>query len=179
MSGAEVKKRCVFFLGGYEPIPPERQHERFIRELARFERTWNVTASVSDMSLSDDGAIALWRIETRGPNWTVETEYRSLLWDDMVVADFGRSDWVRVPRGDRGLRRFHPVRARRGAISRSTGAMGCSSSIRFSSSRRFVAAAIAAAWLGVRLGMPLPFLFAPALAYRGLCRAADLFRGAT
>ena len=98
MSGGEVRKRCVFFLGGYEPITPERQHERFMRELARFERTWNVTTSVSDMSVSGDGAIALWRVETRGPNWSVETEYRSLLWDDMVEADFGRSDWVRVPR---------------------------------------------------------------------------------
>ena len=70
-----------------------------MRELARFERTWNVTASVSDMSLSDDDAIALWRVETRGPNWSVETEYRSLLWGDVVEADFGRSDWVRMPRG--------------------------------------------------------------------------------
>ena len=59
MSGGEVRKRCVFFQGGYEPMAPARQHERFVRELGRFARTWNVATSVSDMSLSDDGGIAL------------------------------------------------------------------------------------------------------------------------
>src|SRR3954449_5918541 len=99
MSGGDVRKRCVFFLGGYEPMAPERQHERFAREIVRFQRTWNVTASVSDLSVSSDHAIAQWHVETRGPNWSVETEYRALYWGDVVEADFGRSEWVRVPRG--------------------------------------------------------------------------------
>jgi hypothetical protein len=98
MTLATVEKRCVFFLGGYEPISPERQHERFSREIQRFERTWNVATSVSVMALSKDSAVASWRIETRAPNWRVETEYRSLRWDDVVAADFARSDVVRLPR---------------------------------------------------------------------------------
>ena len=98
MTLATVKKRCVFFLGGYEPISPERQHERFSREIKRFERTWNVATSVSVMALSKDSAVASWRVETRAPNWRVETEYRSLRWDDIVAADFARSDIVRLPR---------------------------------------------------------------------------------
>lgn len=97
MVGQEVRKRCVFFLGGYEPIPPERQHERFIRELGRFQQTWQVASTVSDLTLSEGGAIASWQVETRGPNWAVETEYRSLLWGDLVASDFERSDWERVP----------------------------------------------------------------------------------
>lgn len=97
MVAQEVKKRCVFFLGGYEPIPPERQHERFVRELGRFQQTWQVTSSVSDLTLSEGGAIASWQVETRGPNWAVDTEYRSLLWGDLVASDFERSDWERVP----------------------------------------------------------------------------------
>lgn len=98
MAGQEVGKRCVFFLGGYEPIPAERQHERFVRELQRFEQTWGTTTKVSPMTLSAGGAAAVWRIQTQGRNWSVETEYRSLLWEDFVRADFARSDWVRVPR---------------------------------------------------------------------------------
>jgi hypothetical protein len=97
MAAQEVKRRCVFFLGGYEPIPPERQHERFIRELGRFQQTWHVTSTVSDLTLAEDGAVGSWRVETKGPNWAVETEYRSLLWGDLVSSDFERSDWERVP----------------------------------------------------------------------------------
>jgi hypothetical protein len=97
MAAQEVKRRCVFFLGGYEPIPPERQHERFIRELGRFQQTWHVASTVSDLSLAEGGAIGSWRVETKGPNWAVETEYRSLLWGDLVASDFERSDWERVP----------------------------------------------------------------------------------
>lgn len=91
-----VKKRCVFFLGGYEPIPPERQRERYIRELARSEKTWSATASVTPLEMSPDHLVGLWRIEARGPNWKTDAEYHSLLWDDMVIADFARPAWKRL-----------------------------------------------------------------------------------
>lgn len=97
MAVQEVRKRCVFFLGGYEPIPPERQHERFVRELGRFQQTWQVASTVSGLTLSEAGAVGSWQVETRGPNWAVDTEYRSLLWGDLVASDFERSDWERVP----------------------------------------------------------------------------------
>ncbi len=91
-----VKKRCVFFLGGYEPIPPQRQHERYIRELSRSEKTWAATAQVGPLELSADRLVGLWRIETRGPNWKTDAEYHSLLWDDMVIGDFARPAWKRL-----------------------------------------------------------------------------------
>ncbi|MGE3145974.1 MAG: hypothetical protein AB7K35_10340 [Pseudorhodoplanes sp.] len=95
----EVKKRCIFFIGGYEPIPPDRAHERFKRELQRFEKTWNVSCTVSDAEVTPDGAIAAWRVHTAGPDWSTDSEYRALIWSDFVLQDFARSDWVRVPRG--------------------------------------------------------------------------------
>ena len=97
MAQQEVRKRCVFFLGGYEPIPAVRQRERFVRELARFQQTWQVSAEVSGLEISADGAVASWRVQAKGPNWAVETDYNSLLWGDLVEADFARSDWERVP----------------------------------------------------------------------------------
>src|SRR5437868_3367168 len=96
MSDPKVKKRCVFFLGGYEPILPQRQHERYIRELARSQRTWAVSAEVGPLEPLSDGHIGLWRIAARGPNWSTDAEYRSLLWDDMVIADFARPAWKRL-----------------------------------------------------------------------------------
>ncbi|MBI4275862.1 MAG: hypothetical protein HY659_14295 [Rhizobiales bacterium] len=94
-----VHKRCMILLGGYEPIPPDRQYHRFVRELQRFERTWNVAATASDVMLSPDGLVASWQIETQGPNWRVDTDYVLLRWDDMVATDFARSEWSRISGG--------------------------------------------------------------------------------
>ncbi len=93
-------------LGGYEPAGPERQHERFVRELARFTQAWNVRATASAPGLTADGAVASWRVETRAPNWRVETDYLLLRWDDFVAADFARPDWNRLPDGVAALGDF-------------------------------------------------------------------------
>lgn len=93
-----VKKRCVFFLGGYEPIPPERQRERYIRELSRSERVWSVKTQVGQLELARERMVGTWRIAAHGPNWTTDAEYNSLLWHDIVLADFARPGWRRVPR---------------------------------------------------------------------------------
>lgn len=98
MSDPTVKKRCVFFLGGYEPIPPERQRERYIRELARSERVWAVKAEVGPLELAPERRIGTWRIAASAPNWRTEAEYNSLLWDDIVIADFDRPGWQRLLR---------------------------------------------------------------------------------
>jgi hypothetical protein len=168
MSGGEVRKRCVFFLGGYEPITPARQHERFVRELTRFSGTWNVTTSVSDMSVSGDGAIALWRVDTRGPNWSVETEYRSLLWGDLVEADFGRSDRVRVPRAFGAFADFifSGTAWRYFAVNWRYGLFFSYPLLIVAS---FIAAAVTMALLAVRLGLPMPLLFAPLVAILVFC----------
>jgi hypothetical protein len=91
-----VKKRCVFFLGGYEPIPPERQRERYIRELARSQKTWAASSEVGPLEMSPDRLVGLWRIRAWGPNWATEAQYHSLLWDDMVIEDFARPSWKRL-----------------------------------------------------------------------------------
>ena len=93
---APVRKRCVFFLGGYEPIPPQRQRERYIRELTRSAKVWGAQTGVGPLDLVTDIPRATWAIETRGPNWATAAEYRSLLWDDVVISDFARTPWNRL-----------------------------------------------------------------------------------
>lgn len=158
-----VKKRCIFFLGGYEPIPPERQRERYIRELSRAEKTWAAAGEVGPLELSPDGHLGAWRTQMRGPNWVTQSEYRSLLWDDMVIADFARPTWKRLALAVRafsdfiatgtafrylrlnwryGLFFFYPVLLLLG----------------------FAAIAGAAACWAARIGLPLPWLSAPLLA---------------
>src|SRR6202790_5815076 len=56
-AGAEAStlltKRLVFHLGGYDPITPYVvAQRRFVRELARFERTWSIKASMGALNES-------------------------------------------------------------------------------------------------------------------------------
>ena len=71
-----VTKRSVVFLCGYEIAPPDVHHRRFGRELPVFEKAWNVKCEQSQCSVDPERHIGLWRLDTRGPNWRVETEYR-------------------------------------------------------------------------------------------------------
>src|ERR1700686_3206137 len=101
-AGAEGKtiiaKRLVFHLGGYDPITPHVvAQQRFVRELARFERTWSVKASMG--ALHEGADQAKWSVITSGPNWSVESDYRLIRWDD-VIEDFSdQTIWRRVALG--------------------------------------------------------------------------------
>jgi hypothetical protein len=106
MPAAPIRKRCFVQMIGYEPVGVEHQHRRFIREMARFEKTWNVHGEVSPISLSADGAVANWTVETRGPSWRVATDYYYFHWDEFVSADIRESDWWRFPLGIAALFEF-------------------------------------------------------------------------
>lgn len=99
MATGIVKKRCFLCIGGYEPIGPEWWHQRFIRELKRFEATWSAASAVSEAVVAADGAVATWTIDSRGANWRVETDHCLLRWDDFVATDFKRSKLERLPKG--------------------------------------------------------------------------------
>jgi hypothetical protein len=106
MPKALVRKRCFVQMTGYEPVGPEHQHRRFIREMARFQKAWNVQGSVSPPKLSADGAVASWAVEAWGPNWRVATDFHWFRWDDFVAADMAKSDWWRFPLGIAALMEF-------------------------------------------------------------------------
>src|SRR5258705_9830403 len=101
-AGAEastiVAKRLVFHLGGYDPITPYVvAQRRFVRELARFERTWSAKASIG--ALDENADQAKWSVITKGPNWQVESDYR-LVRSDHGIEDFsGQKVWGRGPLG--------------------------------------------------------------------------------
>jgi hypothetical protein len=93
-------------------------HERFLRELSRFERTWSVTASVSGIAIEADQA--MWNVVTSGPNWQVETQCRLVRWDD-VMAEYGRRPaWQRIPLGLLACADFVVGRALWGYVRTST-----------------------------------------------------------
>lgn len=92
-----IARRHVFFLAGYDPIDLRAQHSRFRREVAKFEKTWSVSADVSDRETGPDGE--RWHLTTRGPGWTVSTLFEPLDWHDIVVADLARPAIPRLLKG--------------------------------------------------------------------------------
>ena len=87
-----VKKRCFFYLPGYELISSAGVHRRFATELERFRSTWRAAATMSPPKPAQDGLVS-WRIESRGPNWRVDTDVTLLDWSDVLFADFSQPPW--------------------------------------------------------------------------------------
>lgn len=84
-----IARRHVFFLAGYDPIDLRAQHSRFKREIAKFEKTWKLSAAVSDITPTPDGGKG-WHVAARGPGWATSTVYEPLDWHDVVAVDMAR-----------------------------------------------------------------------------------------
>jgi pimeloyl-ACP methyl ester carboxylesterase len=100
-----IGRRHVFHIGGYDPITPERQFERFCRSLSSFERTWNVssqTSAIADMSKVS----ACWDAEAWGPNWKTRTTFEMLRWDDLILRDSERGMLSRLGQSVHSLFNF-------------------------------------------------------------------------
>jgi hypothetical protein len=106
MPQGRVRKRCFVQMTGYEPVGPDRQHHRFVREMGRSDKAWSRQGTLSAPRLSADGAVASWTVESSGPNWQVTTDFHWFRWDDFVTADAARSDWLRFPLGIAALMEF-------------------------------------------------------------------------
>jgi hypothetical protein len=81
-----IRKRHFFHAPGYDPYDAASQHRRFVREAARFQTTWNVSAVVSDLRDPSAGE-GHWSVTATAPGWTVEACYEILDWHDIVRAD--------------------------------------------------------------------------------------------
>jgi hypothetical protein len=90
-----IGRRHVFLIGGYDPITPERQFERFGRSLSSFERTWNVSSKTSAIA-NISKVSACWDAEAWGPNWKTRMTFEMLRWDDLILRDAQRGMWSRL-----------------------------------------------------------------------------------
>ena len=97
-----IGRRHVFHIGGYDPITPERQFERFCRSLSSFEQTWNVSSQTS--AISDISKVsACWDAEAWGPNWKTRMTFEMLRWDDLILRDSERGMLSRLGQSARAL----------------------------------------------------------------------------
>ena len=66
-----VKRRAVFFVGGYDPKTPEAFFGRMRKEIARFEALWGLKSTMSPVVISADKESGRVTIETAStsPGW--------------------------------------------------------------------------------------------------------------
>ena len=95
---AIVRKRYFFQVYGFDPDDVGIHYRRFVRKLARFAATWNVTAAVSPLR-ETAGECGNWTVAAQGPDWRVEACYVQLDWSDIVRADLARSSFRRLWHG--------------------------------------------------------------------------------
>ena len=95
-SSRSVARRSVFLIGGYEPKSSDAFFKRTRRELARFCDTWEVTAEMSEQTLSPDGLLATAQVDANMHGRRVATKINFFVWNDIVLADFARPMWVRL-----------------------------------------------------------------------------------
>src|SRR3954454_14086099 len=102
MAAGSVRRRKVFYVGGYDPGAGAGFYRRFLRQREIFKRTWNVESLCSELSIS--GQSLRWSVTTTAPRWSVQTDFELLSWDDLIAKEaagstvkrFGRSAAVYV-----------------------------------------------------------------------------------
>jgi hypothetical protein len=101
-----VRRRHVYHLAGYDPVEADAQYRRFARQLAIFQRTWKVAATLSEIEHSNDPPTARWAVKAQAADWQVETVHEVLLWDDVVRADLVQGLPQRILRAARAYLDF-------------------------------------------------------------------------
>ena len=97
-AGQQVFRRSVYMIGGYEPKSSDAFYARTERELKRFCETWGVSAEVLAKGDRENGRIANIRIATDHGGDRVETDWNFFVWNDIVLGDFAKPFWYRIPR---------------------------------------------------------------------------------
>ncbi|BCH32422.1 hypothetical protein MesoLjLc_43520 [Mesorhizobium sp. L-8-10] len=83
-----ITRRAVFFIGGYDPKTAESFFGRLDKEIARSNRIWGVSTSISPVELSPDGEVGRVAIRTSAGNWATETDFSFFVLDRIVLGDF-------------------------------------------------------------------------------------------
>jgi hypothetical protein len=85
-----VRKRCVFYLSGFDPKGAARYHALYRDEAAAQAQVSGLKVTVGRRQKTAEGN-AFWDISAAEPEGAVETRYEFLRWDDIVRQHWPRS----------------------------------------------------------------------------------------
>lgn len=101
-----VETRHVIHIGGFDPVDPQRLAHRMDSGLRKFAALWGITAQSSAPELSANGRVLSWQVEARGPNWSTDTDYTILRWDELIAPYFAQVWWLKIISGFAALLHF-------------------------------------------------------------------------
>jgi hypothetical protein len=86
-----VKRRAVFFIGGYEPKSPQAFFNRLSKQLSRADSLWQHRSIVSPAEVVNDeiGVVSI-GTTALACGWSTETDFSFLSLDKIVLTDFAR-----------------------------------------------------------------------------------------
>ena len=90
----QIRRRAIFFVGGYDPKTPQAFFGRMDKEIARFEKLWG--AATSRSAVEGGEGIGRIGIRTRIEGRDIETEFNFFVLDSLVLSDFARPLPVRL-----------------------------------------------------------------------------------
>ncbi|MGI9365950.1 MAG: lipase [Rhizobiaceae bacterium] len=96
-----IKKRAVFFVGGFDPKSAQAFYERADRENERFARLWDVVVTRDDaVSIGPDITRATFHCRSRdeSQDWETQTDFHFVSLDDIVLSDFNEPERTRFQR---------------------------------------------------------------------------------
>jgi hypothetical protein len=85
-----VRKRCVFYLSGFDPKGAAHYHALYRDEASAQAKVSGLEVAVGRRQKTAEGN-AFWDISAAAPEGTVETRYEFLRWDDIVRQHWPRS----------------------------------------------------------------------------------------
>ena len=92
----QVSRRLVIHVEGFDPRLPADYCGAFAQEYRRACDLYGLKGEVGDVKGKADDLIAAWPVTTDGAGWQVETDYRLLRWDDIVLEDMARPAWWKI-----------------------------------------------------------------------------------
>jgi pimeloyl-ACP methyl ester carboxylesterase len=104
-----VRKRCVFYLSGFDPKGAAHYHALYRSEAAAQAQVSGLQVTCGRRQKTTDGN-AFWDVSASPPEGTVKTRYEFLRWDDIVrqhwprsqarlVKDLVRTTWLNLRTG--------------------------------------------------------------------------------
>ena len=94
-----IKKRAVFFIGGFDPKSPDAFFGKQNREIKRYEELWDTNVNFSSPENIDaDVSLTRYTCRSNSDSWPipVETDFHFLSLDDIVLKDFARPLHIRL-----------------------------------------------------------------------------------
>jgi hypothetical protein len=92
----QVRRRLIIYVQGYDPRGLAEYYRMFRREYRRACELYGLTGRVGGAVNDPSRFITTWEMTTQGSDWTVDTTYEFLRWEDIIRRDFARPAWWKI-----------------------------------------------------------------------------------